>query len=96
VFYRLVAMLGYGVALAADVHGEHFGPGNYSHQEDPVPDQQDDSGCGHCSHGVTHMLGLTNQFHTLPSPLDQYFQTRYLRSPHFLSLRRQLRPPIHV
>ncbi len=62
VTWLVVSILGYGMAMAADVHndlasdhihiiGEHVN--NQSDTDDAV-------GCDHCCHGVLHLLGLNS------------------------------------
>lgn len=95
--WLIVSILGYGVALAADVHGEQSGESGYSQQDRaPAQDQHTDSDCGHCSHGVTHLLGLGSDLTSAPLVLNQRFQADYLASLLSPPLRRHLRPPISV
>lgn len=97
VTWLIVSILGYGVALAADVHGEQRGESGYS-AADPAPaqDQHADSDCGHCSHGVTHLLGLASGLTAAPVILNHRFQADYLVSHLSPPLRRHLRPPIRT
>jgi len=97
VCWLIVSILGYGVALAADVHGEQLGENGFSTVDQaPTQEQHADSGCGHCSHGVTHLLGLASDLTAAPVILNHGFQAEYLASLISPSLRRHLRPPIHA
>lgn len=60
--WLIVSILGYGMALAADVHGELTVDNDLqlSSGDTGSPDSSaDDTGCHHCAHGVSHLLGLS-------------------------------------
>ncbi len=96
--WLIVSILGYGMALAADVHGElaaddvHLSADG---TDNPLPgDSADDSDCNHCAHGTSHLLGLncTSSIPTIGSrsiSLSGYLLSWYSFSPPSL-----LRPPI--
>ena len=66
ILWLIVSVLGYGLALAADVHQSEWTASDVAGAPTPdSPNQQpalDDLDCGHCSHGVYHLLGLTPSF----------------------------------
>jgi len=97
--WLIVSILGYGMALAADVHGELTADNDIqlSSGDAGSPDSStDDTGCHHCAHGVSHLLGLsyaggitvTGSRSILPGG---YSPAWYSFSPPSL-----LRPPIHA
>jgi hypothetical protein len=95
VIWLIVSILGYGVTLAADLHGEQYGESGFSTAEpEPAQDPHADTGCGHCSHGALHLLGLANGLTATPVILSHRFQAGYLASHLSPPLRRHLRPPI--
>ncbi len=91
----IVSILGYGMALAADVHGELDADDRVAALDTGADqDPHSDSGCGHCSHGIIHLLGLEASFVGLIAPRTEVLQCDHrslLVSP---SLRNLLRPPI--
>lgn len=70
ILWLIVSIPGYGLALAADVHDELL-PKDTAGYEQPTSDGSTptDNDCGHCSHGIQHLLGLQNHFslYTLPT-----------------------------
>ncbi len=62
--WLVVSILGYGMALAADLHaGLATDPvhasGDHATSSDAHANDADDAGCcDHCCHGVAHLLGL--------------------------------------
>ncbi len=93
--WLIVSILGYGMALAADVHGELLSDDGYSTLDNvPGQDQHGDSDCGHCSHGTIHMLGLENSFTTPVIPLGNLLQCDYRAEMQAPPLQLPLRPPI--
>ncbi len=98
-FKRLVALLlvwsilGYGLAVAADLHGE-LGVDVAATADLPSADDHAGDGCGHCSHGASHLMGLHPHF-GLPVPTVR--RTAFVTQREPLSHRLQrplLRPPI--
>ncbi len=58
--WLVVSILGYGMAVAADVHSELATDQTHAigdHTTNPS-DTDDASDCDHCCHGVIHLLGL--------------------------------------
>jgi len=55
-----LSILGYGLAMAADVHNELSTDQTHiiSDQLIDFSDAHNDSDCDHCCHGVLHLLGL--------------------------------------
>ena len=95
VTWLIVSILGYGMALAADVHGELLSDAGYSAADSSLePDQQADSGCGHCSHGAMHMLGLNSAFTSQFHRLDEALQCDYRAEMQSPPLQLPLKPPI--
>lgn len=93
--WLIVSILGYGMALAADVHGELLADDGYSTLDTtPDQDQHGDSDCGHCSHGATHMLGLESSLTSLTVPLGSPLQCDYRAEMQAPPLQLPLRPPI--
>ncbi|WP_456416701.1 hypothetical protein [Thiolapillus sp.] len=96
--WLIVSILGYGMALAADVHGELTADGVHlsaNSADHPLSgDSADDSDCNHCAHGSSHLLGL-NSTSGIPAmgsrgvSLSGYLLSWYSFSPPSL-----LRPPI--
>ncbi len=97
--WLIVSILGYGMVLAADVHDElrvdndiQLSSGN----ADSPDSSTDDTGCHHCAHGISHLLGLSYTggiaVGTTCDTLHQgHSLTWYSFSPPSL-----LRPPIHA
>ncbi len=59
ILWLAISILGYGVALAADVHGEQ----QYQYGYTAATDDGGHAGhsgvdCGHCAHGAAHLTGL--------------------------------------
>lgn len=94
--WLIVSILGYGMVLAQGVHdGASSDP---THEVVGHPGDLDDGGaspgCGHCCHGLAHLLGLgSTQTLSLP-PLQHLPDTPY--AVHFCSFvpASLLRPPI--
>ncbi len=60
--WLVVSILGYGMAVVADVHNELATDQTHAigdHATNPG-DTDDASGCDHCCHGVIHLLGLNS------------------------------------
>ncbi|WP_457676309.1 hypothetical protein [Thiolapillus sp.] len=62
IIWLVLSIFGYGVALAADVHGEQAAEIGISldHGDDDGGNH-DDTGCHHCSHGISHLLGIRSE-----------------------------------
>ena len=92
--WLMVSILGYGLALAGDFHGKPLA-GNavtHDHPGDPAPAADND--CGHCSHGLQHLLGLESRF---DFPVPQFKAPLYGDAPVLFTtppLRLIQRPPI--
>ncbi len=57
--WLMLSIFGYGMALAADLHGELSADMGISLDSTGDEDgSHDDTGCHHCSHGTSHLLGL--------------------------------------
>ena len=97
VSWLIVSILGYGMALAADVHGELQDEASYSSLDSTADqDPHGDSGCGHCSHGATHLLGLEATFSRSFAQLSDSLQCDHRADPTDPLLRLPLRPPIQA
>ncbi len=96
--WLMLSISGYGMALAADLHGElsadigisldSAGDDNGSH---------DETGCHHCSHGVSHLLGLNTDdsfFHIYEG--GKVLASAYRVSFDSFSPPSLLRPPISI
>ena len=59
--WLIVSIFGYGLVLAADLHGEltldHVV--QLSDHDSSMDNTTDDGGCHHCAHGISHLLGLS-------------------------------------
>ena len=96
--WLIVSILGYGMALAADVHNEPATNQTYTvddHAENPS-DTDHANSCDHCCHGVSHLLGLS-----CANPISLAADRSLLRTPYAVSLisfppPSILRPPITV
>ncbi|WP_456380182.1 hypothetical protein [Thiolapillus sp.] len=95
--WLIVSILGYGMALAADVHGElaaddmHLSVDNTDAPGDPA----DDSDCNHCAHGTSHLLGLNCSSDIPAMGSSSISLAAYLRSWYSFSPPSLLRPPIY-
>ncbi len=97
--WLIVSILGYGIALASEVHNEPVDNKvvqlSADHpQSDTVNDVTDDSDCNHCGHGTSHLLGLcfidkVYVIHSDSILLGYHTVSRYSFSPPSL-----FRPPI--
>ncbi len=58
VIWLVISILGYGVALAADVHGEQQHQYGYAATDDGGHASHAGVDCGHCAHGTAHLTGL--------------------------------------
>jgi hypothetical protein len=67
--WLIVSIFGYGLVLAADIHGELSVDHAVQLLDDnsSVDDTADDGGCHHCAHGISHLLGLSYLGETLPA-----------------------------
>jgi len=96
--WLIVSILGYGMALAADVHGKQTVDGAHLSAVSPdnPADSGGDSGCNHCAHGISHLLGLNcnnsmptlNSVSSLLSSVQHAWHSFYPPS--------LLRPPIFI
>ena len=94
--WLLVSIVGYGMALAADVHVELSSDQTHAigdHATDPT-DTGDEADCDHCCHGVLHLLGLKSD-----GNLDVPDDRNALRFPYSFLIKSTspttlLRPPI--
>jgi len=96
--WLIVSILGYGMALAADVHGDTGGDHDVHLLDGKgnMPDENtDDSGCHHCAHGVSHLLGLA-YLGGISIPVSRCISCASCESNwSSLSPPSLLRPPIH-
>ena len=95
--WLMLSIFGYGMALAADVHGELSADIGISlDNADDDNGSHDDAGCHHCSHGVSHLLGLN----TVPCfnihEGGKVLASTYRVSFNSLSPPSLLRPPISI
>jgi len=94
--WLVVSLLGYGMALAADVHLEISTDRTHAvgdHATDPAG-ADDAADCDHCCHGVLHLLGLNGA-----EPVDFPVDRNSVLFPYSVSipsfaLATLLRPPI--
>ena len=96
--WLMVSIFGYGMALAADVHGElaadsiHLSADSTDLSGDPA----DDSDCTHhCAHGSSHLLGLNCASGIPGMGSRSILLTDYLLSWYSFSPPSLLRPPIY-
>lgn len=59
IFWLILSILGYGIAMAADMHAGLHGEDHQLTADHPAPHDADhEAGCDHCCHGFMHLLGL--------------------------------------
>jgi hypothetical protein len=94
--WLIVSILGYGMALAADVHNEVMAD-HYHVIDDNVTsssDSTDNTDCGHCCHGISHLLGLCYNNTINQTTTRHLIETSYSVSLISFSPHVYLRPPI--
>ena len=91
----IVSILGYGLALAADVHGELSGESPAFHQlDDHGQEAHDGVDCDHCSHGAVHLLGMERRLVLDLAPAADSHAGCYRDDSTSFSPALFLRPPI--
>ena len=86
--WLICSVVGYGTALAVDLHHGAAEASLAASSDLPADDGQHPD-CDHCGHGTTHLLGLNSQgalvLLTLPN--------RHRETPYLVSWRAPLLPP---
>ncbi len=97
--WLIVSILGYGMALAADVHGELTIDNDIQlvDSDTDTPDSTtDDTGCHHCAHGISHLLGLSYVGGIAVATTRGILPPGYSLTWYSFSPPSLLRPPIHT
>ncbi|WP_457666549.1 hypothetical protein [Thiolapillus sp.] len=97
--WLIVSILGYGMALAADVHGELTVDSEIQLTDsntDSPDSTTDDTGCHHCAHGISHLLGLSYAGGIAVAATRGMSPQGYSLTWSSFSPPSLLRPPIHA
>ena len=79
IFWLILSILGYGMAMAADLHdGLHGDDHQQSADHQAAQNTDHEAGCDHCCHGLMHLLGLPKSEAFELISCDARVQTSYL------------------